>query len=74
MPLSMMDIGDKVRVKAVTGTDQVRKHLGSLSIIPGAVVTVVQKSGENMILGVHDSRIAVGADISRHVMVEIYKA
>lgn len=70
MPLAMMNEGDKVRVMAVTGADGVRKHLGSLAIIPGAVLTVMHKAGENMILGVQDSRIAIGEDISHHVMVE----
>lgn len=70
MLLAMVNEGEKVRVTAVTGAESMRKHLGALAIIPGAILTVMHKSGENMILGVHDSRIAIGEDVSHHVMVQ----
>ena len=70
MPLSMIGLRCKARVMALTGSDTVKKHLGALGFVPGAVVTVVQISGGNMIIGIHDSRIAVNGDVTRHVMVE----
>lgn len=69
MPLAMVKEGEKVRIVAITGTDAVRKHLGSLGFIPGAVVTVVQLMNGSMILGIQDSRIAINEDLSRRVMV-----
>ena len=70
MPLRLMKTGDRVRVMAVTGTDAVRKHLGSLGLIAGAVVAVVQVTDGSMIVGVHDSRIAINPDVAARVMVQ----
>ncbi len=70
MPLSMMELHSKVRVTAITGSDSTRKHLGALGFVPGAVLTVVQITGGNMIVGIHDSRIAVNDDVTRRVLVE----
>ena len=70
MPLAMMQIGERARVAAVKGADAVRKHLGSLGFVPGAVVTVVQIMDGSMIVGIHDSRIAVNDELTRRLMVE----
>ena len=69
VPLKLMKAGDRVRVMAVTGTDAVRKHLGALGLIAGAVVAVVQVTDGSMIVGVHDSRIAINPDVAARVMV-----
>lgn len=70
MPLKMIGMGERARVVAVKGEDGVRKHLGSLGVIPGAVVTVVQVVAGSMILGISDSRIAVNDDLARRLVVE----
>ena len=70
MPLALIREGDKVRVNHVTGSDAVRKHLGSLGFVAGALVTVVQISSGNMILGIHDSRVAINRDTAARVMVD----
>ena len=70
MPIAMTKVGERVRVKNVTGGDTVKKHLGELGIIPGAFVTVVQTMNGSLIVGVHDSRIAINEDLARRIMVE----
>ena len=70
MPLALMKEGDRVRVVAVRGADSVRKHLGSLGFVPGTVLSVVQIQDGNLILGVRESRIALGSDTARRVIVE----
>ena len=69
MPLAMIGVGEKARVTGVTGPEAVRKHLSALGFVPGAIVTVVNMTGGSMILGIHDSRIAINEDLSRRVMV-----
>ena len=69
MPLSMVKIGEKARISNVGGSDAVKKHLGSLGVIPGAIVSVCQVSNGNMIIGIHDSRLAINEDLSRRIMV-----
>lgn len=65
----MLRVGEKARVTAITGTDTVRKHLGSLGFVPGVVITVVQVANGSMILGLQDSRVAVNEDLVRRIMV-----
>ncbi len=70
MPLVFMKVGDVVRIVRVKGTDAVRKRLGTLGFIPGAVVSVVQIQEGNLILGLQESRIALGCDTAQRVIVE----
>ena len=70
MPLAMLKRGDKARIMTIKGTDVVKKHLGALGFVPGVMVTVVQLSYGNMILGVHDSRIAVNDDLAKRILVQ----
>lgn len=70
MPLKLLEAGKRARIVAITGQDAVKKHLGSLGIIPGVVVEVVQVVDGSMILGVHDSRIAVNDDLVKRLVVE----
>lgn len=69
-PLATIKEGDKVRVKNITGSDAVRKHLESMGFVSGSLVTVIQISFGNMILGIHDSRVAVNRDTAARVMVD----
>ena len=69
MQLAVMNTGDRARVVAITGADAVRKHLGSLGVVPGAIVTVCQVSFGNMIIGIHDSRLAINEDVARRICV-----
>ena len=69
MPLAMIRVGEKARIVAITGTDTVRKHLGSLGFVSGVVVSVVQISAGSMIIGLQDSRVAVNEDLARRIMV-----
>lgn len=69
MPLSMVKIGERVRIIHVGGQDAVKKHLGALGVIPGAIVTVYQISSGNMIIGIHDSRLAIDGGLSRKIQI-----
>ncbi len=55
---------------AISGNDTVKKHLGSLGLIPGAVISIVQVSAGNMVVGIQDSRIAINDELTRRVRVE----
>ena len=47
-----------------------KKHLGSLGVVAGTVVTVYQVANGSMIIGVHDSRLAINEDLARRIHVE----
>ena len=70
MPLSMIKAGEKARVLNVSGAETVKKHLGSLGVVAGTVVTVYQVANGSMIIGVHDSRLAINEDLARRIHVE----
>ena len=59
MTLATMAEGGRARIVRVNGEDAVKRHLGALGFVAGTVVRVVRTSYGNMILAVHESRIAV---------------
>lgn len=69
MPLSMMGVGSRHKIKGVTGNDAVRKHLGTLGFTEGAYVEIITEAGGNLILGVMDSRVAVDKCLARRILV-----
>lgn len=73
MQLSLLKRGERARIVTIKGTDLVKKHLGALGFVPGVMVTVVQLGYGNMVLGIHDSRIALNGDFARRILVEAGK-
>ena len=71
MPMALIKAGDKARVLTVKGNDTVKKHLGELGLIPGAVVKVIKVVNGNMIVGVHDSRVALNDELAKRILVEV---
>ena len=59
MTLDAVKEGERARIVRVNGDEAVRRHLGALGFVAGTVVRVVGTSYGNMILAVHESRIAV---------------
>lgn len=73
MPLTMFKVGAKARVMRVTGVDEARRHLSALGFVPGIVVTIIQINDGNMIIGLHDGRIALNADTAKRVIAEPFE-
>ncbi|MGN0034918.1 MAG: ferrous iron transport protein A [Coriobacteriales bacterium] len=69
MPLTMAQAGETYTVKAIHGHSNMHKHLESLGLVPGSVVQMVSRTPSGLILNVKESRIAVGYDIARRVLV-----
>ena len=61
--------GVPVRIKRVGGRQDTRNFLENLGFITGGVVTVVSEISGNLILNVRDSRIALGKDMARKIIV-----
>ena len=70
MQMSDMKEGDRARIVRVTGDEAVKRHLGALGFVAGTVVRVVGASYGNMILAVHESRIAVNDATAGDIEVE----
>ena len=69
IPLALAQAGEKQKIQKISGNDKVRQHLLELGLVTGAVVTVVSSENDNVILAVGESRVAVGADLARRIMV-----
>ncbi len=69
MPISLMGVGTRCRIKCVSGDDAVRKHLGTLGFTVGAEVEVMCKMNGNLIIGIMDSRVAVDRDLAKRILV-----
>ncbi len=70
MSLSAIKAGQKVRILKVAGEEGTKKRLNTLGFVAGIVITVVHVSAGNMIVAIHDSRIAINLQVSDNVLVE----
>ena len=69
MPLSMMGVGAKLRIKAVGGNASVRRHLGDMGFVEGAEVTVIAAVAGSLIIGVHETRVGLNREIAQKILV-----
>ena len=70
MKLGELKEGDRARIVRVSGEEAVKRHLGALGFVAGTIVRVVGESYGNMILAVHESRIAVNEATARKIEIE----
>ncbi len=69
MPLSMVQAGESGTIKKVGGKEEVRRFLKNLGFVAGGSVTVVSKTGGNLIVNVKDARVALGSDMASRILV-----
>ena len=65
----MANIGEANTIKRVSGNDETKRFLANLGFVPGAEVIVLSAIGGNVIVNIKDSRVAVNADMARHIMI-----
>ena len=66
MPLSMIGEGETATITRVGGKEETRRFL---DFVVGAIVTVVSKTGGNVIVNIKESRVAIGKDMATKIMV-----
>ena len=69
MPLSMINEGETATITRVGGKEETRRFLENLGFVVGAIVTVVAKTGGNVIVNIKESRVAIGKDMATKIMV-----
>ena len=69
LPLSVADAGQELIIRKIGGSPEIKKHLEDLGFTVGGTVTVVSKLGENVIVKVKESRIAINDEMARRIMV-----
>lgn len=69
MPICFADPGTVYEITRLGGSSETRQHLADLGFHSGSQVTVVSKSGDDLIVHVKGGRIALGRNLSNKVYV-----
>ncbi len=69
LPLRFSTNGEEAVIRRVGGSDEVRRHLGDMGLVPGTAVTVVSTNGGNVIVSVKGCRIAVSREMADRIFV-----
>lgn len=69
LPLCLAEKEEPQIIKKIGGTPEVRQHLENLGFHAGGEVTVINTLGDNMIVKVKESRVAVSEELARKIMV-----
>ena len=69
IPLSLADKETELIIKKVGGNPEIKKRLENLGFTAGGIVIVVNRLGENVIVKVKDSRIAIDNTMAEKIMV-----
>lgn len=70
MPLSMVSPGEKGVINRISGKDDAKRFLNNLGFVEGSPVTVISRMDGNLIVGIMDSRVAIGKKMANKIMVE----
>lgn len=72
MPLSMVDIGQEVILKAINWGPKMKKRLESLGLTPGVVLSVISNDTSGaFILNVRGSRLVIAGSVTQQIIVEL---
>lgn len=69
LPLSMANHGEVMQIQKINGRDDTRRFLEGLGFVPGAEVMVITRNGDNLIVKVKESRVAVSGIMANRIMV-----
>ena len=69
IPLTMAKVGETVKIRKISGKDEVRQHLAELGFVENSDVAVISEIGGNLIVQVKGSRIALDKTMANRIMV-----
>lgn len=69
MPVTMAVPGEVMTIERIMGNDKVRAHLHELGFVENHDVMLINKIGENVILKVKESRVALDVSMARRIMI-----
>ena len=56
-------------IKRIGGNPEVKQHLKNLGFVVGAVVSLINTIGGNVIVKVKESRVAISQELAQKIMV-----
>lgn len=69
MPLTMARPGESNLIKKIGGKPETRQFLENLGFVAGSRVSVISRTGGNVIVEVKGARVAVNSDMAAKIMV-----
>ncbi len=69
IPLTLADLNEVNIIKRVAGKPEVKKHLEDLGFVAGGDVTLITKIGDNVIVNVKGTRIAISSEMAQKIYV-----
>ncbi len=69
LPLSLANTGEEAVIQRISGKPEVRQHLADLGFVVGGKVAVITRLGENVIVNVKETRVAISAEMAQKIMV-----
>ncbi len=69
MPLTLAAPGEVNTIKKVGGKPEMRKFLESLGFVAGGQVTIINRTGGNLIVNIKESRVAVSEEMATKIMI-----
>ena len=69
MPLTIAKQGEVTKIQRITGNLEIKKHLENLGFVPGESITVISKNGDNVIVNIKESRVALGKSLANKINV-----
>ncbi|MBR4224997.1 MAG: ferrous iron transport protein A [Oscillospiraceae bacterium] len=69
MPLTLAEQDKELIIRRIGGSGETRQHLEDLGFHVGGTVSVVSKLGDNVIVNVKGSRVAIGDELARKIMI-----
>lgn len=69
MPLAYAEEGQPLIIRKIGGSPEVKKHLEDMGFTAGGEISVISAIGENLIVKVKESRIAVSEELAKKIMV-----
>lgn len=69
IPLSFMEVGQPQIIKRIGGSPETKKHLEDLGFVVGGSISIISRLGENLIVRVKDSRVAIDEAMARKIMI-----
>lgn len=70
IPLTMVQAGELVTIRRMTGRDEVGQRMAELGFVADSDVVVVSRMAGSLVVQVRDSRVALDQGMARRIMVE----
>ncbi|MDO4961637.1 MAG: FeoA family protein [Eubacteriales bacterium] len=69
MPILLSTIGEENIIRKIGGSPEIKQHLADLGFVVGGDATLVSLVGENAIIKVKETRVALSKELAQKVMV-----